>query len=82
MTKEDYMYLPKARLAEMLVERDKQITQQPINVPYVQIDNSCPNTGGLCTNPFRDCINCPKRGYTWGTYETTSTAKIDKKKEK
>jgi len=81
MTKEDYMYLPKARLAEMLVERDKQTTQQPINVPYVQIDNICPNTGGLCTNPFRDCINCPRRGYTV-KYETTSTAKLEDKEEK
>ena len=82
MTKEDYMYLPKARLAEMLVERDKQIAQPAINVPYVKIDNTCPNTGGLCTNIFHDCINCPKRGYTWGTYETTCTAKVEDKEKK
>ena len=47
MTKEDYMYLPKARLAEMLVERDNQVCYpQTINIPYVQVDNnSCPFGG-------------------------------------
>jgi len=84
MTKEDYMYLPKARLAEMLVERDKGIVNpsNPINIPYIQIDNTCPNTGGLCTNPFHDCINCLRRGYMGVKYETTSTAKLADKEEK
>lgn len=83
MTKEDYMHLPKERLAEMLVERDQGIVNQPntIDIPYQQI-NSCPNTGGLCTNPFHDCINCPKRGYIYGRYETTCTAKVGDKEEK
>lgn len=81
MTKEDYMHLPKERLAEMLVERDQQITQPAINVPYVQTDNTCPNTGGLCINPFYDCINCPRRT-TWAQYQTTSTAKVEDRQEK
>lgn len=83
MTKEDYMYLPKARLAEMLVERDKQSVQpyvQPyVNIPYVQVDNdSCP-FGGKCLNKFKDCIGCPKGSITY-TYSSTCTE--DNKKEK
>lgn len=66
MTKEDYMRLPKERLAELLAERD---AQQPIQIPTM------PQTpigvwgcdGTHCINPFHDCINCPTRFSTGGT---------------
>ena len=60
MTKEDYMRLPKERLAELLVERDKSVQPliriMPTDSPRLQ----CYEPGGTCNNPFRDCINCPK----------------------
>ena len=34
MTKEDYMCLPKARLAEMLAERDERDAKQITYIPY------------------------------------------------
>lgn len=63
MTKEDYMRLPKERLAELLAERDRQ---QPM--PTMPIQPSgwfC--DGAHCINPFHDCINCPTRFSTGGT---------------
>ena len=38
---------------------------QPISVPFVQGVNNCAakccwEPGGVCTNPHRDCIGCPK----------------------
>lgn len=37
MTKEDYMHLPKERLAEMLAERDKmQAVPAPIITPIIE----------------------------------------------
>ena len=54
MTKEDYMRLPKERLAELLVEKETQ------RFAYMQIHPLCYEPGGTCTNPFHDCVNCPK----------------------
>ena len=54
MTKEDYMRLPKERLAELLVEKETQ------RFAYMQIHPLCYEQGGTCTNPFHDCVNCPK----------------------
>ena len=60
MKKEDYMRLPKERLAEMLVERDNQPTYIPAYPQYIPYYNMfCPLTGGACTNPHHDCYNCP-----------------------
>lgn len=69
MTKEDYMRLPKERLAELLELRDKadeanrelmgRITPPSIVVtPY---NPPCYAPDGICTNPQMDCVNCPKR---------------------
>lgn len=79
MTKEDYMHLPKARLAEMLVERDNHVYYpQSINIPSVQVDyDSCP-FGGKCLNKFKDCIGCPRHSTT---FITTSTDIVKKKDE-
>lgn len=68
LTKEDYMKLPKERLAELLVERDLPVT----HLPFSQIV-PCYAPGGICTNPQRDCINCPKRGTNIGVITTTNT---------
>ena len=55
MTKKDYMRLPKERLAELLVEADQRLR------PFiVALKLQCYEPGGTCTNPFHDCINCPK----------------------
>ena len=82
MNKEDYMRLPKERLAEILAERDAKA--QPIYIPTPPISpysfDYCPISGGACTNPFHDCVNCPRHAIGI-TYETTCTAYINKKKD-
>jgi hypothetical protein len=75
MRKDDYMKLSKARLAELLAERDARDAlmrgiSQPIQIP--PYEPSCFH-GGPCTNPQMDCINCPRRGYNGGINVTTST---------
>ena len=65
MTKEDYMQLPKERLAELLAERDKYSI-----IPQYK-GTFCP-FGGSCTNIFRDCINCPGVIYNGEPTVTTS----------
>ena len=64
MTKDDYMRLPKERLAELLVEMEQRIcpsTPIPSNpIPTMPATPSgwmCDGTH--CTNPHHDCINCP-----------------------
>lgn len=90
-TKEDYMKLDKERLAELLVERDTEDKNRqpfvfpefpatpPVNpVKYPDGTPLCPY-GGACTNPFRDCVNCPGvistggRNYQWQTDTKTTT---------
>lgn len=74
MTKEDYMKLSKERLAELLEERDiedkkKEVHVIPISTPdYVP----CYAPNGICTNPQRDCVNCPKLSSTGGTWTTNT----------
>ena len=73
MTKEDYMQLSKERLAELLVERDHEpCITSPRQIRPSFLDCCGPN--GVCTNPHRDCINCPKRGCgVVGTWCVTTT---------
>ena len=59
LTKEDYMKLPKERLAELLMERDRE---PALTIPIVA-NPKCYEPGGTCTNPQRDCINCPRKNY-------------------
>lgn len=72
MTKKDYMRLPKERLAEMLVAKNNGPTV--INIPFQSTRLQCYEPGGICTNPFRDCINCPRvfgdQSYTITTSQT------------
>ena len=74
MTKEDYMKLSKERLAELLAERDSNIRIVPMNVPSWH--PTC-YEGGPCTNPFHDCINCPRQFGSGGTYTTTTGTGIN-----
>lgn len=64
LTKEDYMKLPKDRLAELLAERNLPV----FHVPFSQTLPCCA-PDGICTNPQRDCINCPK---TYGPYDQST----------
>ena len=68
LTKEDYMKLPKERLAELLVEKDSQLPI--IEPPFSGKIIPCYAPDGICTNPHRDCINCPKT-YRQDTIMTT-----------
>lgn len=75
MTKQDYMRLPKERLAELLEERDRQLEKimllKPIlNIPDSQDNPPCFAPHGICTNPQKDCINCPKDWSSRGTFTT------------
>ena len=63
MTKDDYMRLPKERLAELLEMHDNQI--ELANSMHVIPTPDCFH-GGPCTNPHFDCINCPRRFMTGG----------------
>lgn len=72
MIVDDYMKLSKRRLAELLAERDAMdaLTKQINAQKQVQIGTGayyppCFAEDGMCTNPFKDCINCPKR-WTFG----------------
>lgn len=70
MTKEDYMKLPKERLAELLAERDTDI----IRFVPIRIESWHPSCyeGGPCTNPFHDCINCPHLSGGHGTWTSNT----------
>ena len=81
MTKEDYMRLPKERLAEMLVEKENvptSIPAYPLSIPWYTM--WCPLTNGFCTNPHHDCYNCPHHAVTAG-YTTTCEQKIGEDKK-
>ena len=62
LTKEDYMRLPKERLAELIVEMDSHPIMPPIWPDKPPQFPPCYAPDGICTNPQMDCINCPKRG--------------------
>jgi hypothetical protein len=70
MTKEDYMKLSKERLAELLAERD---SKPIIPIPIGASRPGCYG-GGVCTNPFHDCINCPRQSSDgiWTTNTSTN----------
>lgn len=67
MKKEDYMKLSKERLAELLEERDNEpkFIPAPSFLPVLNQDCYAPN--GVCINPQRDCINCPKYSTSFKT---------------
>ena len=82
MKKEDYMRLPKERLAELLEERDNEprYIPTPNFSPLVQgYHPLCYEPGGTCTNPQMDCVNCPRHYTTGGFVTTTGTGFSDNK---
>jgi hypothetical protein len=60
LTKDDLMKLSKERLCELLLEEwsKKENTLKPFDFPSLGRDD-CYH-GGPCTNPFHDCIDCPR----------------------
>ena len=73
LTKQDYMRLSKERLAELLVERDKEDVINPI-LPVMPTTPSGWGCDGIhCTNPQMDCINCPRKT-SGGTITSPNTA--------
>lgn len=76
MNKEDYMRLPKERLAELLAEKDAEKKISPWFPIVTPTQNPDCFHGGPCTNPHHDCINCPHLdGSTdFVTYTTTNTS--------
>ena len=78
LTKEDYMYLPKERLAELLAEVDdlkiEKIEIQPSISPLTVKPSGWGCDGTICTNPQMDCIGCPRRFYTGGASTSTHIA--------
>ena len=74
LKKEDYMRLPKERLAELLVEMDNHPIE-PIQIPAMPTTPSGWMCDGIhCTNPQMDCINCPRRTTGGGTITSPNTA--------
>jgi hypothetical protein len=81
MTKEDYMKLSKERLAEILSQKDLEdeyargiYRDWALVVPtLVNPQPPCYAPDGICTNPFHDCINCPRIGITGGFTTTCDT---------
>ena len=69
------MKLSKERLAELLAERDSNIRIVPMSIESCH--PSC-YEGGLCTNPFHDCINCPRQFSSSETYTTTTSTSTSK----
>ena len=54
----------------------KRIIMPNYDSPFQPIYTPCYAPNGICTNPHRDCINCPKRG-TGGTWSTNTTIKAE-----
>ena len=80
MTVKDYMCLPKKRLAELLVEYEQRYSAFPSDrlfpIAIQERTPMCYEPNGTCTNPFRDCINCPKTFTTGGSFITTTTIPV------
>ena len=86
MKKEDYMRLPKECLAEMLEERDKldqealerfkEVIGKNLSPSSVQSNPKSCFEGGPCTNPFHDCINCPRQFGGYGNTVTSTNTNI------
>lgn len=78
-TKEDYMCLTKERLAELCVEKDKEILERDMQKYTPELKPfDFPSLGspdcyhdGPCTNPFHDCIDCPRVFFGNGTTIST-----------
>ncbi len=59
MTVEDYMKLPKRRLAELLVEKEQSL---PTYTPRIVGYSVCPHDGKECFNNYC-CLGCARADY-------------------
>ena len=75
LTKDDLMKLSKERLCELLLEEwsKKENAFKPFEFPSLGRDDCF--HGGQCTNPFHDCINCP-RIFGDGSWTTSDNTEI------
>ena len=74
LTKEDYMRLTKERLAELLVEQERTITDESLPLPTMPVQPASFSCDGThCTNPHFDCVNCPVKT-TGGILTSPNTA--------
>lgn len=78
MTKEDYMRLPKARLAELLAERDA-LEERFRGIPLQTWQHPCSDPSYPCINPQHDCVNCPRMCYKYTITDHTEWDGIDVK---
>jgi len=74
MLLQDYMKLSKKRLAELLVERDMHDYIGSVGTFNPGEIKPCWAEGGYCSNPYHDCINCPRKGGGWGITTSDNTA--------
>lgn len=58
------------------LEDARKEAEKPITYHYPTYWLPC-HHGGVCTNPMRDCINCPRTGSDIGTFTTSGTCKKD-----
>ena len=55
----------------------KRLIMPNYDKPFQPIYTPCYAPDGICSNPFGDCINCPKRGTTGGTWSTNTSIKAE-----
>ena len=74
LNKQDLMQLPKERLAELLVEM-QGVDNEEIFPIIPTAPSTFPCDGRICTNPYKDCINCPRTagGGNYTTAPNTAT---------
>lgn len=70
LSEEDYMTILEA-IWNNDVKDKIQIQPIPFNIPSYQLP--CYHPDGVCINPQRDCINCPKQGSYGSTYSSNTT---------
>lgn len=69
LSEEDYITILEA-IWDNNVKDKIQIQPIPFNTPSYQLP--CYHPDGICINPQKDCINCPRQG-TYGSTWTTNT---------
>lgn len=75
---QDYMKLSKKRLAELLVERDMHDYIGSVGTFNPNEVVPCWAEGGYCSNPYRDCINCPRKWDDLRTNISTAGFKVER----
>lgn len=60
LTKDDLMQLSKERLVELLLEEWSKKENILVPFHFPSFDRYDCFHGGPCTNPYHDCVNCPR----------------------